>query len=662
MHKYILLFLAFAFSHFSYSQNISVKSFRIIPNNMDARVNYAKMDQNGDKCAIIKIVSPINDFVFEGDQLGIVTTERKTGEYWLYVPRGVKRLTIKHDKLGVLRDYFYPMAIKEATVYEMVLTTAKVTTLVEEIETPMQWLAIESNPSGADVYINEQYVGVSPYSKKMEVGSYTYRIEKSMYHSEAGKVQLDEQGTKNLSLTLKPNFGYVSITTLPENGASIELDGKEINGKSPYKSEALLSGTHKLVVKKIMFTPVSKEFTVKDGETTDLRIELKPNFAQVRVEANAGASIYIDDEKKGTGTYTGRLMPGLHTFEARLESYTSDKKQLEVVAGEEKTIRLQALAKTGNLDVTSTPFGATIKLNGMEKGKTPATLKNLLVGTYTLSLEKENHGSVSKTITISENKNTEINETLPSGKLVNITSEPSGADLYVNGTYVGKTPYKKTMAFGEQQLKLVNGEKSVEDNIRVAQDGKEEWGFNFAKLPLKGAFIDKRDNKTYKYVTIGNQTWMAENLAYKPASGNYWTYENKESNVEKYGYLYDWETAIKVCPSGWHLPSNQEWKKLIDFIASEGYKGQEGKALKSKSDWVMNGKGTDIYGFNAFPGGSRNDSNGSFYDSGYIGCWWSSTEYASLYAYYRRLSYLSSAVSRSYSFKSIGHSVRCVKD
>lgn len=82
----------------------------------------------------------------------------------------------------------------------------------------------------------------------------------------------------------------------------------------------------------------------------------------------------------------------------------------------------------------------------------------------------------------------------------------------------------------------------------------------------KGAYKDPRDGKEYKTVIIGTQTWLAENLAYKPSSGNFWAYDNNLDNIIKYGYLYDWETAKKVAPVGWHLPSKEEWDELYKYL------------------------------------------------------------------------------------------------
>jgi uncharacterized protein (TIGR02145 family) len=176
------------------------------------------------------------------------------------------------------------------------------------------------------------------------------------------------------------------------------------------------------------------------------------------------------------------------------------------------------------------------------------------------------------------------------------------------------------------------------------------------KASKHGTIHDPRDGKTYKMVKIGKQIWMAENLAYKPSSGNYWAYENDNSNVAKYGYLYDWQTAKNVCPTGWHLPSDAEWNQLTNLVGSN-----PGTKLKAKSGWSSNGNGTDDYGFSVLPGGSRGDS-AKFYGIGYYSYWWSSAENSTIDAWYRTMIYNYSDVYREYYDKEWGFSVRCLRD
>jgi uncharacterized protein (TIGR02145 family) len=128
-----------------------------------------------------------------------------------------------------------------------------------------------------------------------------------------------------------------------------------------------------------------------------------------------------------------------------------------------------------------------------------------------------------------------------------------------------------------------------------------------------GEFTDARDGKKYKTVKIGSQTWMAENLNYKPSAGYSLCYDNKESNCDKYGRLYDFGTAEKACPSGWHLSSDTDWSNLVK--AAGGAAAAHAK-LKAKSGW-SNGNGTDDFGFSALPGGNRLQSPGKG------GSWWS---------------------------------------
>jgi len=174
----------------------------------------------------------------------------------------------------------------------------------------------------------------------------------------------------------------------------------------------------------------------------------------------------------------------------------------------------------------------------------------------------------------------------------------------------------------------------------------------------KGTFTDPRDGKTYKTVAIGKQIWMAENLNYN-ATGSM-CYGNNSANCDKYGRLYDWNTAMKACPKGWHLPSKEEWQELVDLAGGNEIAG---KKLKAVNGWDSNGNGTDEYDFSALPGGIFiNVGLGyNFNMIGAVSYWWSSTSSGDN-AYFLSMADSHEKVNGSSYNKSSWYSVRCVQD
>jgi len=193
----------------------------------------------------------------------------------------------------------------------------------------------------------------------------------------------------------------------------------------------------------------------------------------------------------------------------------------------------------------------------------------------------------------------------------------------------------------------------------------------------KGTFKDNRDGKAYKAVKIGDQIWMAENLNYDAKGSK--CYDNKLSNCEKYGKLYDWKTAMEVCPQGWHLPSNLEWNSLYNYIGDKA----ESK-LKAKSGWndydpcasgecegkrtMLSGNGEDKYGFSALPSGYFSPAilQGDFDAIGTSSYWWvvSNDDISPIYYQTMRNSDVDWDDEDVYKYRLNGNlfSVRCLKD
>jgi len=179
-------------------------------------------------------------------------------------------------------------------------------------------------------------------------------------------------------------------------------------------------------------------------------------------------------------------------------------------------------------------------------------------------------------------------------------------------------------------------------------------------LFAQNSFTDSRDGKAYKTVKIGSRTWMAENLNYD-ANGSK-CYNNETENCQKYGRLYDFSTAEKSCPTGWHLPTLEEFERLevYKYEVMDLEKGNIGKRLKAKNGW----NGTDDFGFSALPAGCYRVAENAFTDIDTLAYLWTSTIYDSDSIW--RIVFIPennqrNVLSNPRSNKSM-YSIRCVKD
>jgi len=194
-------------------------------------------------------------------------------------------------------------------------------------------------------------------------------------------------------------------------------------------------------------------------------------------------------------------------------------------------------------------------------------------------------------------------------------------------------------------------------NVELLLNFKKEYPTPITSISYPVSDID---GNVYGAVKIGTQVWMAENMRYKTGSGC-WVYNNNENNLKKYGYLYSWETARKVCPSGWHLPSEDEFLILIKFLGGEDIAG--GK-LKSAEEWdcpESNKGATNESGFTGLPGGYRL-YDGSFTKIGIGGYWWSSTEKNANNVWVQNLNCWTGNTYKYSESKQEACSVRCIKD
>ena len=198
----------------------------------------------------------------------------------------------------------------------------------------------------------------------------------------------------------------------------------------------------------------------------------------------------------------------------------------------------------------------------------------------------------------------------------------------------------------------------------------------------ENSIVKDPDGNVYSVITIGEQTWLAENLKttffndgipiLQITDTTLWKntlspacclYNNDSVNIDKYGVLYNWYAVNtkKLCPKGWHIPSDNEWTVLSDNLGGEDIAGGKLKETGTIHWNSPNSDATDESHFTGLPGGFRGP-DGYYYDLGDYGNWWSSTTYSDYQAWCRWLSYNDAILGRSYYSKPSGFSVRCIKD
>jgi uncharacterized protein (TIGR02145 family) len=217
----------------------------------------------------------------------------------------------------------------------------------------------------------------------------------------------------------------------------------------------------------------------------------------------------------------------------------------------------------------------------------------------------------------------------------------------------------------------------------VISENDTSYGGTVSFSTLDFGTVTDVEGNLYKTITIGPQTWMAENLATVRFSDGtaiplikedavwegltkpgYCWYKNDEAAFKiDYGALYNWYTVKtgKLCPGGWHVPTDEEFTILTNHLGGEMTAGGKMK-VPDVTFWVDPNTGaTNTSGFSALPGGFRY-FDGKFFDFGFSGYWWSSTEYVASIAWFRFLYYNESSLFRFNNQMRNGFSIRCIKD
>ena len=416
------------------SSQISVKSFKELDTNLDATTYYPKKDINGKTCAIIKIFTTQTGFSFDNGSLGIVAVEQKPAEVWVYVPEGTMKLKITHPQLGHI-----------------------------------------SNSDDQGYYWIEQGRLKSGKEYKMEIVTGTVRIE-----VEQAKIQT----------------GWLVFNSVPE-GADIYLaenGGEEkhigttpMNKKMPY-------GTYNYRAKRYKYhddvgiARVDKTRVIMD-------LKLKPAFGSVSVSSQPqGAKVFLDGEDTGkvTPCTIGEIASGRCDIRLQLKDYAPASQSVTVTEGMTASVNVTLEARFAHVTINSLP-GAAIKVNGAEVGSGSYS-NNMAEGIYDIEASLAGHRPVTKQIEVIVGvpQTIELRPT-PIYGMLDVNSNPMGANITINGKSYGDTPTTiENLLVGDYDVVLTKpGYASVSQRVTVSENASASVDVKMQKGEMKNSQIDE---------------------------------------------------------------------------------------------------------------------------------------------------------------------------
>lgn len=520
MKNFLLPFLLLVVQ-ITLADSLDVSGYKQIPSDISA-TRYPRHDANDRTCALLKVNTDLENLGFETNMKIVGNIEKKAGEYWIYVSPGERRLSI--FGAGLIRYNFdFPDSPKEGKVYQLIITR-KGAGGVTGASTG--FVVLKSLPPGTKVWIDEEYMGLTPFQREMAVGFYNFRLEKEMYYTKQGSFTVKINETEKQELTLDPNFGSLKITSAPVSGASITLDGTPTKFKTPCTFDTLTSGQHTVALTLDLYEPVNRTVTIRDTETAILDIPLNAVFGNVKINTSPESDIYIDAEMKSRGTWEGILTRGMHTIEAKKDKHYPQTQKFDMKAGAAETLTFTLKPIMGSLSIVTEPPEAEIFIGGQSYGETPKIIPELIIGTYEITLKKDGFSTLKTSAEVKENQRTSVNHDLKNFREITIKSNPSGANLLLNGKSEGVTPKTLTTQFGKNTLVLSkSGYNDFQETFTVTEQ-QETYTFNLVSNQKALAQMDFRKYKTRK------NWWLGGTLATAAAGGYF--YFSSEKHYDEY--------------------------------------------------------------------------------------------------------------------------------
>lgn len=313
------------------AQDISVTEFYLAENDLTANGRNAVLDQNGDKCALIRVQTTQKGFQFDVGSAGITKIEdNHVGEVWLWVPYGIKHISIRHQQLGTLPNYDFPITIQKARTYIMKITHEQVF-VTNYDDTKKQKLSIKIKPVNATLLLNGMSVDLNSQGeaiREMAHGQFTYKVDAEGYYPKEGLVVVDENNHSLVVDDLNPIKGKLSVHVTPYS-ANVSVDGRDI-GNSSLEPKELQIGNHEVTISAQGYKTEVMIVKILENQTNDISVTLSQIANYKFTSTPNGANVYIDRQSLGTTPFTKELTTGKYDVKASKAGYKDFEKSMSL--------------------------------------------------------------------------------------------------------------------------------------------------------------------------------------------------------------------------------------------------------------------------------------------------------------------------------------------
>ncbi len=423
---------------------------------------------------------------------------------------------------------------------------------------------LSSDPQGAEIIMNGQKIGVTPYQGEATPGRYEVELRKLLYHSDLSSFTVDESKTISIKRPLKPRFGFLSVKCSTPN-AEIILDGKNI-GPPPIIKKAIESSKHSITLSAPLYYSISKDFVIEDGKEVSLDTVLTPAFGSLEITTmpEAGANVYIDDARAGVTPFKKENMASGKYHIRVTKNLFADAEEQIIIKDAENCSRTLSLGKNfGEIEVKAAE--SEIYMNGKSVGK-EKYFERLVPGRYKFSASRgAKYTDSEQEVLLSSGDKKSITLT-PSARLGSVSvfvepAEASDAEVFLNTELKGNAPANFPILIGSYNITVKKyNYLDVTKTVEVFE-GKSSK-LDFSMLTYEGSRKQISDKwSSAKWIGAGASAFSA-------CVGGY-LYLRTNSNSNKYTATMNATQAASLKST---IQSQDKWK-TTSFTAASAFLG-----------------------------------------------------------------------------------------